>query len=92
VIQQAPVGRTRLTIIDASVFFGFADIVFSSTNGAELNLRNLQVVDTGAFALVQIDNTGGIDLSSVTIDVADISFSAIAVSCDIFSKVDWSES
>jgi hypothetical protein len=82
VVQQGPFGRTRVTILDASVDFGTADIVFSSTNGAELILQNLFVFDINAEVLVQSDNTGGIDLSSVTIEVADISLSDIIVSCD----------
>jgi hypothetical protein len=72
-----------VTIVDASVETGTANIIFSSTNGAELTLQNLFVFNITAEILVQSDNTGGIDLSSTTIELADISGSNITVSCDV---------
>jgi hypothetical protein len=80
VIEQGPLGRTDVTVIDASVNLGMADIVFSRTTGAELNLQRLFVVDVNALALVQSENIGNAELSSTTIDFADISFSNIDVS------------
>jgi hypothetical protein len=81
VIEQGPLGRTDVTVIDASVNLGMADIVFSRTTGAELNLQRLFVVDVTASTLVQSDNVGNAELSSTTIDFADISSSNIDVSC-----------
>jgi hypothetical protein len=73
---------------DVFVEFGTADVVFSSVNGAELNIMNLSVFLVNATALIAINNIEAPELSPATIDLALIEASSIDVSCDsVFGMV-----